>query len=447
MQAHRSRAFARLVVPPVAAAVALGVLAAGAHASWPGLNGRISLTQRVPTGDVRANRDIFAYPIGADALTARARLTTSTDNEEQSSWSPDGQWITYKRRDAVWIVRVDGTSPPQALTEIVADDSNNTQPAWSPDGRQLVFRSNRASAPANVGDIWAMDAPSGENQHPLVVSPGDERYPSLSPDGTKLLFRSDQDAIDADGDEEIYVANADGTNITALTHNTIVDSAPNWSPDGSKIAFEAAPDSINREIYVMNADGSHIVRLTTNDVHDEGPTWSPDGRMIAFTRAATPTSPGDIWVMNADGSDQRQLTDTDIIEESPDWQPLPALQDVTGRKVACGDLSLDPGGIASVVAVGVRCERALKVAGRWHDGDRLKGFTCTSTPHSFDQVVVDCAKKAPRHCRRRPADKRVAFVFRDPAAVGVPSPARLAPQPSDDDPEPADDGLPHGNES
>jgi len=78
----------RAVLP--LAAVLAAAQAPAAEAAWPGVNGRISLTQRVPAeGGVRANRDIFGYARDA----ARTRITTSTDNEEQSSWSPDGRWI------------------------------------------------------------------------------------------------------------------------------------------------------------------------------------------------------------------------------------------------------------------------------------------------------------------------------------------------------------------
>jgi len=45
-------------------ASAAAAIVPAAEASWPGLNGRVSLTQRVPAGAVRANRDIFAYPLG-----------------------------------------------------------------------------------------------------------------------------------------------------------------------------------------------------------------------------------------------------------------------------------------------------------------------------------------------------------------------------------------------
>jgi Tol biopolymer transport system component len=389
---------------------ATAALAPAAHAGFPGLNGRISLTQRVPAGPdgkPRANRDIFAYP--RDGEAARARLTLSTDNEEQSAWSPDGRNIAYKRRDAVWVTRWDGTGAT-ALTETQSDDSNNTQPYWTPDGEHIVFRSNRVNAPANIGDIWIMDAPTGADQHPLVERPGDERYPSMSPDGTRLLFRGDTDGISLSGDEEIFAANADGSDIRQLTHDQYADSSPAWSPDGSRIAFQSDRDGGDFDIFVMNADGTNLQQLTHNDIDDEGPAWSPDGRLIAFTRAENPDAPGDIWTMQADGSDQVALTDTPIIEESPDWQALPFdAGDQSAEHTACGDLSLAPGGVASVVTVRVPCGTGLRIARQWQEdpsANRVEAFNCAATRHSFDQQVVVCTHPGDR--------KAVAFVHRTP---------------------------------
>ena len=401
----------------LAAGVILGGAALAtpaAHAAWPGVNGRLSLTQRVPAGPgiARANRDIFAY--ARDGEAGRVRLTTSLDNEEQSSWSPDGTRMAFKRRDAVWVVNADG-SGLQSLTEIVTDGHNSTQPAWSPDGMQLLFRDNTALAPVNVADIWIMDA-DGTHSHPVVMRPGDERYPSFSPDGTRIAFRGDADGIDASGDEEIYVADADGSNVVALTDDGVADSAPSWSPDGARIAFESERDGPDREIYVMNADGSGVVQLTDNEVHDEGPVISPDGRMIAFTRADTPTAAGDIWTMNADGSAAAPLSETPIIEESPDWQALPFGAGGAGIvRTACGDVGIGPAQIASIVSVKAPCEKALQIAGSWHAATanhgaspaRIESFDCTDALHSFDQVLVQCD--------HRGIKKGLAFAYRLPA--------------------------------
>ena len=392
------------------ALLALAAAAPAADAAWPGVNGRISLTQRVPAGEVRANRDIFAYTRDQ----TRTRITFTTDNEEQSSWSPDGRWFAFKRRDAVYVAPVDDSVPPRPLTKPNDGLTNNTQPAWSPDGARILFRTNRANPSQNVGDVWVMDVATGEpSAEPLVVRPGDERYPTFSPDGTKLLFRGDADGLPNSDDEEIYVANADGSGITALTDDAHLDSAPAWSPDGRRIAWESRRDGGgDREIFVMDADGTNVQQLTDNAVHDEGPAWSPDGRLITFTRSTTEDAPGDVWVMGADGSDPVQLTDTPVIEESPDWQPIPFDAGSEDEpRIACGDLSLVPGGVASVVSVKQGCDVALDVATEWQAGARLgaapgklRGFDCTATPHTFDQLLVQCEHRGPK--------KAVAFVYR-----------------------------------
>ena len=404
------------------AALSLAVHASAAEAAWPGVNGRISLTQRVPAdGGVRANRDIFAYARDV----ARTRVTTSPDNEEQSSWSPDGRWVAYKRREAVFVAPWDGSVEPQALTKPNDGTTNNTQPAWSSYGRSIVFRSNRSDPSRNVADVWVMDSPFGAqpgepSARPLVVRAGDERYPTFSPDGTRLLFRGDADGADGSGDEEIYVASAGGSGVVALTNDEAIDSAPAFSPDGTQIAWESTRDGLDREIYVMNAGGGNVRQLTDNLVHDEGPAWSPDGRLISFTRAANPTAPGDVWVMNADGSNAQPLTSTPIIEESPDWQPLPITVGAADEaRRACGDLSLLPDGVASVVAVKTECEFALRLAREWQDGARLGtaparigSYDCAHERHSFDQVLVQCD--------HRGSKKGVAFVYREaPAAPSL----------------------------
>ena len=102
-----------------------------------------------------------------------------------------------------------------------------------------------------------------------------------------------------------------------------------------------------------------------------------------------------------------------------------------------------------MVAVGVRCEHALRLAARWQQGRRTGEFQCTGTPHSFDQVGVECVKDPPRRCRHR-TDKRVAFTFRDPAPTNAASRTGASMVPQSEPPEPeeldADDELPRGEE-
>jgi dipeptidyl aminopeptidase/acylaminoacyl peptidase len=194
----------------------------------------------------------------------------------------------------------------------------------------------------------------------------------------------------------------------------------------------ATRDGADHEIYVEDLASGAVTQVTDNTVHDEGPAWSPDGRFIALTRAADPAAPGDIWVMASDGSGQRPLLTTPIAEESPDWQPLPATVGATDRypRVACGDLSPAPGEVASIVAVKVPCDTALRVAAAWHAGAdagsppaKIKGFVCTAEHHSFDQTLVQCDQEG--------AKKGISFVYRPAAGAAAEPAAAEAPAGSD----------------
>jgi dipeptidyl aminopeptidase/acylaminoacyl peptidase len=260
-----------------------------------------------------------------------------------------------------------------------------------------------------VADVWIMNA-DGTGQRPLVVQEGDQRYPALSPDGRSLAYTSRSEG----GTFDLWIAAADGTGARMLFDSGREDSAPAWSPDGRRIAFEVhgPVESTDGDIFVLDLESGKVEQLTSDPagapIHDEGPAWSPDGTMIAFTSERADPA-GDVWIMRADGADPQRLTANDILDESPDWQPLPFSVGAPGRaRVACGDLSLLPGGAASIVAAGVRCARARKVVAAWVPGTAMvQGYACTQTPHSFDQEVVEC-----RHGGGR---KGIAFVWRRPA--------------------------------
>jgi hypothetical protein len=122
---------------------------------------------------------------------------------------------------------------------------------------------------------------------------------------------------------------------------------------------------------------------------------------------------------------------------------------VRGPSAACGDLSLDPGGIA----LGGRGPRRLRkgAAGRRAVGRRqepvrvpLHGDAPLDGPS-----VVECTKPHPQRCRHR-NDEAIAFVVRDTAAALDPIRQAIRPaaaaQPTEVEELPEDDALPRGEE-
>jgi Tol biopolymer transport system component len=348
-----------------AAFAVLGLTAPASAGAWPGLNGRIAVTQDPRT------KDVFALALDG----ASTQLTLTGNDEQQPSWAPDGRRIAFKRSDEVFIRDVTTTAAPLRLT-FGPGTENNTQPAWSPDGRRIVFRTNRTTPEVNVADIWIMNA-DGTDQRPLIVQDDDQRYPTFSPDGARLSYTS----RNAQGNADLWVADADGTGARMVYDSGQIDSAPAWSPDGSKLAFESGPE-LQRDLFVLELGDGSVTRLTDHPAHDEGPAWSPDGTMLAFTstRDAAPRQgctgcENEIYVIRADGTGLTRLTTNAILDESPDWQAIPS---TLSPAIPCG---------ATVTTDNERhCNRARRLAGEWTP--ETPG--CTRTSHSFNQALVEC---------------------------------------------------------
>ena len=208
----------------------------------------------------RANRDVFAYTRDA----ARTRVThDSTDNEEQSSWSPDGRLDrpTSAATRSTWR-RGTAASSRSALTK--PNDGADQQHA-SPLGARTAGGSCSArTAPdpsVNVGDVWEMDssrsaAVPGEPSARPLVDPSRRR---ALPD---VLARRHEAAVPRRRRRDRAAA---GTRRSTSRTPTApasprsrttprLDSAPAWSPDGTRIAWESLRDGGgDREIFVMDA--------------------------------------------------------------------------------------------------------------------------------------------------------------------------------------------------
>ena len=160
------------------------------------LNGRISFTsfRDGQLGDI--------WTMNPDGTELR-KLTVGPLYDAQSDWSPDGQWIAFRRgpnasqRLGVWKMDLYGDRQ-QLLTEgdPAVPTQNATQPAWTPDGRGLLFRATLPPFPDS--DVWSMDS-EGNSRHLVFHVPGEQLYPSYSPDMSRIAFTTPGDT-DRSGD-------------------------------------------------------------------------------------------------------------------------------------------------------------------------------------------------------------------------------------------------------
>jgi uncharacterized repeat protein (TIGR01451 family) len=294
-----------------------------------------------------SNRDGWdqIYLMNTDG-TSQTCLSNGAYNDESPKWSPDNSHIAFQSdRDFqndgdspiygmdIYIMNWDGSGVSR-LTSSTYDDIN---PVWSPDGTKIAFQSFRNGLNYQ---IYVMNA-DGSGQVNISNNNANETQPSWSPDGTKIAFASDRDQA---GFSSIYVMSANGSNQTRVTLSGtgLLDEQPAWSPDGMKLAFITTRDStvvtwdewlqgqlvvktkllINKEVYVMNADGSSQIRLTNIMGNDDSPVWSPDGTRIAFRsdRDRNCCDPSEqIWMMNGDGSNQVNLSNNQFGDHCPSW--------------------------------------------------------------------------------------------------------------------------------
>ena len=151
-----------------------------------------------------------------------------------------GRWETY-------VKNADGTG---SATPRTSTSDNEWDPVYSPDGSRIVFTRQYASTPSNW-DLFSMAA-DGSDVVQLTDNGELDANPGWSPNGQQLAFMSRVET----GDWEIYTTSASAlttpVRLTGVAGPEGVNIDPDWSPDGSKIAF-ASDRTGQFEIWTMNA--------------------------------------------------------------------------------------------------------------------------------------------------------------------------------------------------
>jgi Tol biopolymer transport system component/predicted Ser/Thr protein kinase len=231
------------------------------------------------------------------------------------SWSPDGQWIHWKRGkggvSSDVIVPADGKGEPQMLASYPVPDWWHTGfwPQW---GRsQAVSTAQCRIAYEQGGDIFVQNC-DGTGAHRITSLATDKSSPgsaAWSPDGEYLVFQSGHESQpDESGwvPPNLYIVRADGSGLKPLTTGNHSDLFPAWSPDGSRIAFHRSCNLVT-----ITPDGTDLKVVVPQG--DQGcanfPEWSPDGQRLAFStwESSPQETSNDIYVVNSDGSNLRGL--------------------------------------------------------------------------------------------------------------------------------------------
>lgn len=226
--------------------------------------------------------EIFTAPVEEGDLK---QLTDGAARDRNVAYSPDGKWLAYvsdqSGREELYVVPIDGSAPPQQITDI---DALKFGYNWSPDSKEIAF------------------AASDNNLRKVTVA-------------NKQVITLDTSKYGGFGN-------------------------PVWSPDGKWIAYSKADISRNSDIYMIASSGQEKeAHKVTFDAYTEGnPLFAPDGRKLFFQRME-PTTGGNqpsstqiysVWL-------ERQERDPDDAEEREQTetpQPRPEAEDGDGATPA-----------------------------------------------------------------------------------------------------------------
>lgn len=288
--------------------------------------------------------DVYALTGASDP-----RLDPTGTTVAFAIWSVDRESNDYRAN--IWLVPVDGASPPRRFT---TGDRRDGTPRWSPDGARLAFTSARKEK--EPAQLYVIPVGGGEPTR-LTDLKEDVQQPVWSPDGTQIAFAArlrddayeeedgrkrrprritrlhyklDNDGWTVDRRTHLFVVSADGSGEPRqLTNGDYENLAPSWSPDGSQIAFvsmrsENWDTALVEDIFVVSPEGGEPEQLTPGDATYGRPVWSPDGRLLAFEYTPGPYD----WPRHTQiGVLDPATRETRILTESLDRQcaPFPSI--------------------------------------------------------------------------------------------------------------------------
>jgi Tol biopolymer transport system component len=317
------------------------LIAAPAHATYRGHNGRVAIAWLDNDQGAHFEADYAVLTvswINGSGKVHEIASCTSLDGCPQfshPSFSPDGSQAVYtsvpfsasapQPKSQLTLADADGTNP---LT--LADPTQNYfDPSFTRSGTRLLFVRSPTANPSSElqphGEIVTGNLQGGDVR-PVTTVPGSD--PKLSPNGRTVLF---------DRAGAIWAVGIGGANPHRLIKNA---TTPDWSPNGRSIVYAAGNYPKGKHVlYIARADGTHARFLPGVYPGRHGPlgplqnvdapVFSPDGTQIAFSTVYFDAN-GDPYLMRVPvaGGRVKQLWNPGVLDSGgtdlgTSWQPLP----------------------------------------------------------------------------------------------------------------------------
>lgn len=231
-------------------------------------------TRLITAERVGANGDLTLefIDIASGVRTPLAYERAPNDQDLEAHFSPDGQWISFRRGVApysdLFVMSASGGAVRQ-LTNLNARIYGYT---WMPGNEGLIFSSIISGTPA----LYTVALDGGAPQA-LGVSPA--QYPNAKRGSNVVLYEIPR-IVNALSELSV----ADVSKPTPIAESTGSDASPALSPDGLQIAFVSNRTG-SQQVWIYDHGVDRASPLTDFDhgvlLH---PNWSADGRRLLITR-------------------------------------------------------------------------------------------------------------------------------------------------------------------
>lgn len=264
------------------------------------------------------------WPVAVCAATAQKTL----------SWSPNGNWLVYRKPDAV---NGPGLFLKAMPADFRADEKSrdkriscadcllvDQEVSWSPDSNSLAVTRTRNAMSEDVHrfdlDTWAFsNLTSGESS---IEGHTWDR------EGENLLYVSDKHSLN----RRLWVINL----LSKNKHEIGYEGAgfPVYLPDYRSIMFYQRRAQAYIAVVALDGDDSTL-RFPKTVVQTSGsersPEFSEEANKLAYY--SNVSGYNEIWIADPDGSNRQQLTDLKTEARYPSWSP-------SGDKIAF--IAFDP---------------------------------------------------------------------------------------------------------
>jgi Tol biopolymer transport system component len=183
------------------------------------------------------------------------------------------------------------------IARLISSTRDEFQPAYSPEGQKIAFESDRSGCE----EIWVCNADGSAPFHVTNFGTGWSGSPRWSPGGQYIAF----DRAEGGPRYAVYVVNSQGGKPIRLTTNQGNQIIPNWSRDARWIYF--ASDRAGRfEVWKIQPTGGPEIQVTKNG--GTMPLESLDGNFLYYSRAGGPRNVA-LWKMPVAGGQETKVLD------------------------------------------------------------------------------------------------------------------------------------------